>query len=154
MDSEKHNDGEDTAACRPVEALAWFQEKLASGDRIGMPEFCQEFGFTHDQDAHAAFSYPLFSSELPRSARTKLSKEYEEWCRNEGAEYWAFRITDYKIEVSAKKTAGNLVDRSDLLAWKASSVFNIRFDDNLCVSRIALVQLHRPTVQAQVSSSP
>ncbi|KAF9176262.1 hypothetical protein BGZ51_001041, partial [Haplosporangium sp. Z 767] len=116
MDSEKHNDGDDTASCRPVEVLAWFQEKLTSGDRIGMPEFCQEFGFTHEQDAHAAFIYPFSSSELSRPARVKLSKEYEEWRRNEGAEYWASRITDYKIKVSTKKTAGNLVDRGELVA--------------------------------------
>ncbi|KAF9346213.1 hypothetical protein BGX34_004099 [Mortierella sp. NVP85] len=116
MDSEDHHDGDDNAASRPTKALAWFQEKLASGGRIDMPGFCQEFGFTHEQDAHAAFSYPLASSQLPLYIRTRLSKDYEEWYRNEGAEFWASRVTDYKIDVSTKKTAGNLVDRSELLA--------------------------------------
>ncbi|KAF8924575.1 hypothetical protein BGZ58_001661, partial [Dissophora ornata] len=69
-----------------------------------MPEFCKEFGYTCEQDA-------LTSTEISKSARTVLIEEYEAWRRNEGADYWASRTVEYKIEVSTKKTAGDLVDR-------------------------------------------
>ncbi|KAF9991560.1 hypothetical protein BGZ79_004313, partial [Entomortierella chlamydospora] len=102
------DNGNNITISRSAAALAWSQKKLASGERVSMIEFSQEFGYIHEQDAHAAFVYQLSLNELPRSIRIKLSKEYEMWCHNEGAEYWASRMTDYGIEVSTQKTQGIL----------------------------------------------
>ncbi|KAF9987949.1 hypothetical protein BGZ79_005161, partial [Entomortierella chlamydospora] len=116
---ENNNDtsnNDDINVSQPVTALAWFQRRLALGEEIGMVEFSKEFGYIHEEDAHAAFMYPLSSTEIPRSTRTKFTREYETWRRNEGAEYWTSRMTNYKIKVSTNKTAGNLVDRSELLS--------------------------------------
>ncbi|KAF9925649.1 hypothetical protein BGZ65_007638 [Modicella reniformis] len=116
MASKTRSNNDDDIDLQPGTALAWFRKKLVSREEISMPEFSKEFGYVHEQDAHAALSHALSSSEIPQLARTKFTTEYETWRRNEGAEYWASRITDHKIEVSTKKTAGNLVDRSELLA--------------------------------------
>lgn len=74
MDSRKHNNNisnnDAITVSQPVTALAWFQRRLASGESISMVEFSNEFGYIDEQDAHAAFMYPLSSSEIPRSART------------------------------------------------------------------------------------
>jgi hypothetical protein len=111
-----NSNNNDDIDLRSGAALAWFRRKLVSREDISMPEFSKEFEYVHEQDAHAALLHALSSSEIPQSARTKFSAEYETWRRNEGAECWASRITDHKIDVSTKKTAGNLVYRSEVLA--------------------------------------
>ncbi|KAF9119394.1 hypothetical protein BGX30_003868, partial [Mortierella sp. GBA39] len=121
MDSKKRNSNKnnnDDIGSQPVAPLVWFQKMLALGEEITMSGFVEAFGYTSEQDAHSAFSYPLSSSEIPRSVRTKLTGEYERWRRNEGAAYWASRAADYQIEVSTKKTVVDLVDRGQYFAGK------------------------------------
>ncbi|KAF9376388.1 hypothetical protein BGX21_003499 [Mortierella sp. AD011] len=81
-----------------------------------MPEFSNHFGYIREQDAHAAFMNPLSSTELPKAIRTVLTDKYNIWRRNGGANYWASRAVEYKIEVSTKNTAGSLVERSNYFA--------------------------------------
>ncbi|KAF9996412.1 hypothetical protein BGZ80_007251, partial [Entomortierella chlamydospora] len=107
---ENNNDtsnNDDINVSQPVTALAWFQRRLALGEEIGMVEFSKEFGYIHEEDAHAAFMYPLSSTEIPRSTRTKFTREYETWRRNEGAEYW----TSPSSPTKSSKPSGSTEER-------------------------------------------
>ncbi|KAG0333773.1 hypothetical protein BG004_000699 [Podila humilis] len=93
------------------EGRLWFLNKLARKEDIGMPEFCNEFGYTCEQDAHAAFSRLLSDSQLPLSSRAAVDTKYKSWQRNEGEGFWACLTTDYRIDISTTKTVEDLVDR-------------------------------------------
>lgn len=95
----------------PKEGRLWFLKKLKQKEDIGMPEFCSEFGYTCEQDAHAAFSRLLLDSQLPLSSRTAVDTKYRTWQRNEGEGFWACLKTDYRIDISTSKTVEDLVDR-------------------------------------------
>ncbi|KAF9944715.1 hypothetical protein BGZ72_002062 [Mortierella alpina] len=58
IESSESDDGpgNNVTLSTPKEGRLWFLNKLARKEDIGMPEFCNEFGYTCEQDAHAAFS--------------------------------------------------------------------------------------------------
>ncbi|KAF9364867.1 hypothetical protein BGX34_000093 [Mortierella sp. NVP85] len=114
----------------PKEGRSWFRQRVIGKTTIGMPEFCQEFGFTYEQDAHEAFSELLSDSQLPQSSRAIANKVYQMWKRNEGRRFWASQVTDYTVDISTTKTEGDLVDRSQFFASK-----RLRFRDD---SKVAL----------------
>ncbi|KAF8949626.1 hypothetical protein BGZ46_005036, partial [Entomortierella lignicola] len=116
MDSEECNENNNNVGSIQFAALVWFQERLAAKEEISMPGFCKRFGFKCEQDAHAAFSIPLSSTEIPQATREALSQKYEVWRRNEAADYWAAQEVDYTIDVQTKKTVKSLVDRSQYFA--------------------------------------
>ncbi|KAG0220963.1 hypothetical protein BGW41_007391, partial [Actinomortierella wolfii] len=134
MDSYKHNDndsedsiennqgdisaGKNNILSTPKERRIWFQEKLAREEDIGMPEFCIEFGYTCERDAHAAFSKLLSDSQLPLFSRTAVDQKYRTWRRNEGEGFWASRAADYRIDISTSKTVEDLVDRGQFFTSK------------------------------------
>lgn len=104
--------------CTPKEGRSWFRQRLESKMSIGMPEFCEEFGYKCEQDAHDAFSNLLSDSRLQLSSRTAVQKAYELWRRNEGGRFWACQATDYVVNISTIKTEGDLVVRSQYFARK------------------------------------
>lgn len=103
--------GNNVILSTPKEGRLWFLNKLARKESIGMPEFCNEFGYTCEQDAHAAFSRLLSDSQLPLSSRTAVDTKYKTWQRNEGEGFWACLTADYRIDISTTKTVEDLVDR-------------------------------------------
>ncbi|KAF9121531.1 hypothetical protein BGX30_002498 [Mortierella sp. GBA39] len=103
--------GNNVILSTPKEGRLWFLNKLAQKEDIGMPEFCNEFGYTCEQDAHAAFSRLLSDIQLPLSSRTAVDTKYRTWQRNEGEGFWACLTADYRIDISTTKTVEDLVDR-------------------------------------------
>ena len=65
MDSKKHESGDhsnmreniDVSSMITKESITWLKEKLA---RKEVPEYCKEFEFTNENDAHIVF--PSFLS--------------------------------------------------------------------------------------------
>lgn len=103
--------GNNVILSTPKEGRLWFLNKLKRKEDIGMPGFCNEFGYTCEQDAHAAFSRLLSDCQLPLSSRTAVDIKYRTWQRNEGEGFWACLTTDYRIDISTTKTVEDLVDR-------------------------------------------
>jgi hypothetical protein len=128
------NPGNTVILSTPKEGRLWFQERLTKNEDIGMPEFCEEFGYTCEQDADAAFSRVLLDSQLPLSSRITVETNYKRWQRNEGEGFWACRAVDYMIDVSTTKTVEDLVDRgqfftgSDSHEYLRFGIDSIRFD--------------------------
>ncbi|KAF9084849.1 hypothetical protein BGX27_003691, partial [Mortierella sp. AM989] len=117
-DNDDDDDDDNSSSSSTQNTIGLDSGKACFKKEISMPKFSEYYGYTCEQDAREAFSNTLFLSEVPKSFRAALKKRYEEWRRNEGAAYWASKAVDYKIEVSTKKTAGDLVDRGQYVAGK------------------------------------
>ncbi|KAF9198111.1 hypothetical protein BGZ49_001177 [Haplosporangium sp. Z 27] len=119
MDSKRHDsddnsnmsDNIDDTGLISKESIIWFKEKLARKEDISMPEYCKEFEFTNEEDAHVAFLSLLSMTILPKATRIILTEKYEKWRRNEGEAFWSSREADYIIDVSTNETIGDLVKR-------------------------------------------
>ncbi|KAI8347013.1 hypothetical protein B0O80DRAFT_219864 [Mortierella sp. GBAus27b] len=110
------SDGSTSKVWTPKEGRSWFCQRFKWKMTIGMPEFCKEFGFTCEQDAHDAFSELLSDSQLPLSRRTEAQTAYETWKRDEGERFWACQVTNYRVDVLTTETEGE--DRSQFFANK------------------------------------